>query len=82
MSPQEDKTVPRGLTLCVAVLLCLGRVATAQDPTPQPPAAVGARPDLNTMASAPPPGGAAKCGTNHYDRTWEPVRERPMIVRS
>ncbi len=65
MSTQEDKAAPSGWALCVAALLCLGQVAHSQEPTPQPPLAVGARPDLSTTASAPPPGGAAKCGTNH-----------------
>jgi hypothetical protein len=65
MSTQEDKASPRAWALCVAVLLSLGHVATAQEPTPQVPATVGARADLNTTATALPPGGAAKCGTNH-----------------
>ena len=65
MSTREDKAAPRGWALCFAALLCLGHVATAQDPTPQPPATAGARPELSTIASAAPPGGAAKCGTNH-----------------
>ncbi len=65
MKCQEDNAAPRGWGLCVAALLCLGRVTTAQEPTPQPPVAAGARPDLGVVAPAPPPGGAAKCGTNH-----------------